>query len=479
MVRLSNFKFIHLIAVIYLFILPVYSQVETPKWTLDKVQEEDAYTIGTQAYLYYVAPFMMYSVLYQSQRVPYFEYKDGMPFNTWTKVSDLGNPQNTKQVMPNVNTLYASSWLDLRKEPIVLEIPRVGDRYYSVAMMDAYMNNFRILGSRTVGPYGGKFLICSEDYNGIIPNDMQKVIAPTPMIWVLQRIAPIFTNAIEVDECKKIQNAINITPLSQYGKNEYDMMRYNEKLDLGFPDISNDPLKFFEIANEFVHINRPPEVDKGVLSLFARLNLGPDYKFRAEDLTPAQRTGLLRGMEAGKELINTYLLKGDNTFNGWMLPVKDGGNYGTNYLLRAAYTMQNIGILSPDEALYLTSYVDVDGNEYDGKNNYILHFEKDKLPRVDAFWSITLYELPSILLYENSIKRYQMGPQIEQMVYNSDGSLDIYIQHDSPKDKNKIGNWLPSPKGKFALTMRLYNPKVDMLTIGKGYTEIPGLKIIK
>jgi hypothetical protein len=466
-----------LLLVLLLFkVLPISSQVSAPTWSKDKLIEEEFYTIGTQAYLYYINPFMMNAVLYESQRVPYFQYTDGMPFNTWTKVSELANTKNSRTVMANVNTLYASAWFDLRKEPLLLKIPKVGDRYYSIAMMDAYMNNFSILGSRTIGPYGGNFLICTSDYKGIIPKGYTKVLSPTPLIWALQRIAPSNTGKEELAACKIIQDGITIVPLSQVENSNYDPMTYNTKLNLGSPDVSENPLKLFEIANKWMQINRPPIADQAVLSLFARLGLGPDYEFDSNNLTAAQKRGLLRGIEAGKEMVNNYLTNSENIYNGWTISPMDGGNYGTNYLLRAAWTMQSIGALSSDEAMYVTSYVDSDGNSYSGNNNYVLHFEKDEIPQVESFWSLTLYEIPSILLYDNPINRYQMGPQIDTMEFNKDGSLDIYIQNDRPKNKKHFNNWLPSPKGKFIVTLRFYNPKIVMKFIEQKLTPLPGLK---
>ena len=98
----------------------LFGQVEKPIWPNDKVTEETFYTIGTQAYIYSVTPFMMYSVLYQSQQVPYPGYPAGTPFNVWTMMTELANASNSRTVMPNVNTLYASSWLTYARNPYCL-----------------------------------------------------------------------------------------------------------------------------------------------------------------------------------------------------------------------------------------------------------------------------------------------------------------------------------------------------------------------
>jgi hypothetical protein len=126
--------------------------------------------------------------------------------------------------------------------------------------------------------------------------------------------------------------------------------------------------------------------------------------------------------------------------------------------MRSALTFQSIGLLSPDESVYFPVYVDGKGKILNGSSAYRIHFTREQVPRVKAFWSVTLYQLPDLFLYDNPDNRYQMGPQVPGMIVNKDGSLDIYIQHEKPKDKKISPNWLPCPKGDFMLTLRIFNP---------------------
>lgn len=456
------------------------AQVEKPTWSTDKTTEELYYAVGTQAYIYSVTPFMMYAVLYQTQQIPYEGYPKGVPFNVWTKVSSLANVKNSRTVMANVNTLYASTWLDLRNEPILLEVPEFGNRYYSLGLQDAYMNYFSIIGSRTIGGYGGKFMICGPDYHGPILSGYTKIESPTQLVWMLMRIAPTYANEKEIAICKKLQSEVTITPASQKNNPAYDPSSYNKKLDLGIPDVSKDPLKFFEIAQKYIQINQTPSGEAAFQSQFKQIGFHTSQRFNALALTSPQKKGLLRAIEAGKEMINTYITNGDNIYNGWTIQSKEMGNYGYSYLTRAALTMQSIGGFPWEEAIYVVGYKDIQGNEFDGKNNnYALHFNKDEIPQVNDFWSITMYELPSVILYDNSINRYQMGPQIEEMQFNKDGSLDIYIQHSQPIEKNKQTNWLPAPSGKFVLSLRMYNPKSNMLQLDTHKVPLPGVYPVK
>ena len=124
-----------------------------------------------------------------------------------------------------------------------------------------------------------------------------------------------------------------------------------------------------------------------------------------------------------------------------------------------------IGANSRDEALYPILDKDADGQPLDGsKAKYTMHFAKGEFPPVNAFWSLTMYDLPSQLLVKNPIDRYLINsPMLPHLKLDKDGGLTIYIQADSP-GADKQANWLPAPKAPFMLTMRYYWPKPELLS---------------
>ena len=146
--------------------------------------------------------------------------------------------------------------------------------------------------------------------------------------------------------------------------------------------------------------------------------------------------------------------------NGWMYAT-NLGNYGTNYDLRAYVAMFGLGANLPQDAIYPVAQVDANGQPFNGANNYILHFEKEQQPPVKAFWSLTMYN-PQLFFVDNPIHRYQISPQQSPVTYNPDGSLDLYIQHESP-GAAKQKNWLPAPNGPFVLMLRFYEPKDELI----------------
>jgi hypothetical protein len=122
--------------------------------------------------------------------------------------------------------------------------------------------------------------------------------------------------------------------------------------------------------------------------------------------------------------------------------------------------MGTIGIYgnTKQEAMYPVYQVDSAGKALSGANSYTLHFAPGEYPPAKSFWSLTMYDLPQSLLVANPINRYLINsPMLPDLKKDADGGLTLYVQNESP-GKDKESNWLPAPKGPFAMYMRLYWP---------------------
>ena len=139
------------------------------------------------------------------------------------------------------------------------------------------------------------------------------------------------------------------------------------------------------------------------------------------------------------------------------------GVYGNYYLKRAIVSQLGLGANLPEDAIYPLNLGDESGKPLDGASKYTLHFEKGETPPASAFWSLTLYD-PEGFQVANSLNRFAISSWMP-LKYNGDGSLDLFIQKDSP-GADRESNWLPAPGGPFNLTMRLYAPKAEAL-VGK------------
>ncbi len=142
--------------------------------------------------------------------------------------------------------------------------------------------------------------------------------------------------------------------------------------------------------------------------------------------------------------------------NGWRVPPMILGNFGAEYGPRAIVALVGLGANLPADATYPTVYVDAEGKALNGASRYTLHFEKGQMPPVNAFWSITMHDAQSFFV-GNPINRYALSSWMP-LKRNGDGSIDLYLQHDSP-GKDKEVNWLPAAEGDFHVTLRMYWPK--------------------
>ena len=104
------------------------------------------------------------------------------PFNTLVHLRNLSDHTTRLITTPNNDTLYSSALLDLTGGPIAVQVPAFGERYYSLAFIDAYTNNFAIVGTRTAGGAGGRILLVGPGWRGTASHGVQVIRAPTPQV---------------------------------------------------------------------------------------------------------------------------------------------------------------------------------------------------------------------------------------------------------------------------------------------------------
>jgi hypothetical protein len=402
------------------------------------------------------------------------------PLNTINNFRDFPNANFTDIVRPNVDTLYSIAYLDLSKEPLVLEVPMIADRYYSLQFIDAYSNNFLYIGSRMNDTKGGTYLVTGPNWQGTMPSGMKQIKAPTNSGLIGIRI--LVNGPDDVSNVHSIQDQFILSPLFVLeGKGNSTssatttvgaITNASKEIPVA-PDPALIPETgvtiYDEISSDMAN-NLPPENDSAVIAKFKTIGIGPG-------LTPSKtandtvKQALENGITNGQQLIDEKVQNIGTVVNGWSIPgliITDGkgkfefGNYGTDYLLRASVAKYGLFANSAEEAIYPTAFTDSQGQNLTGTHNYVIHFDKGQLPPVKAFWSLTLYNNASYLA-DNPINRYSVGELTPGLKNNTDGSLDIYIQNASP-GADKESNWLPAPSGDFSLNLRLYVPEGPVLT---------------
>ncbi|MGR9150586.1 DUF1254 domain-containing protein [Rhizobium leguminosarum] len=391
------------------------------------------------------------------------EYKG--PWNQIVNTPRVYTPADTAIQTPNSDTPYSWLGLDLRTEPMVLTVPPIEkDRYFSVQMIDAYTFNFAYLGSRATGNDGGSFLVAGPGWKGETPSGVKKVIrSETDFIWAAYR-TQLF-NPDDIDNVKKIQAGYKAEPLSAFlGQTAPAAAPAVDFIKTLTPKEEKTSPEFFNILNFILQYcpTDPSEIE--LMARFAKIGVGAGKTIDFDKLSPEMKAAFEQGMaDAWKELATLEKQKIDTG------EVTSGDVFGTreylknNYLYRMAGAVLGIGGNSKQEAMYPVYAVDADGKKLNGANRYALRFAPGQLPPVNAFWSLTMYELPQSLLVANPINRYLLNsPMLPQFVKDADGGLTFYVQNESP-GKDKEANWLPAPKGPFIAFMRLYWPKEEAL----------------
>jgi hypothetical protein len=221
-----------------------------------------------------------------------------------------------------------------------------------------------------------------------------------------------------------------------------------------------DAQQFFTLFARTMAHNPPPKQDSAMLKKLATIGITPGKKFNFNALPKDVQRDLHKAVGGAQLAIKQAVGSFHDLVHGWEIMRSDIGTYGTDYTRRALVAFIGIGANLPQDAVYPTTFVDSTGKPLEGNNNYIIHFAKNEIPPVNAFWSVTVYNNRSFLV-SNTINRYALGDR-DDLTFNKDGSLDIYLQHTAP-DKAHLSNWLPTPQGPFNLTMRLYWPKESVL----------------
>ncbi|MFT5888871.1 MAG: hypothetical protein ACI9BO_001694, partial [Zhongshania sp.] len=216
----------------------------------------------------------------------------------------------------------------------------------------------------------------------------------------------------------------------------------------------------------------PPAVDTVMLASLESIGVAPGEPFDSSKVNFIQRRLLGLAIAITQEKIAEQLAADRATENGWSVIRSDIGSYGVNYSIRAAVSMIGLGALPPEEASYPNAVADMNKQPLSGRSSYRIHFEPGQTPPVDAFWSLTLYDVQGFLV-GNAIERYAIGDR-DKLNFNADGSLDILIQKDAPSVSD--ANWLPAPVGQFALTLRLYSPRAEFLS---GSWQLPPVMLMQ
>jgi hypothetical protein len=423
-----------------------------------------AYTLGLQAYVFGFPYIYLPSLRWDwvTQPKPLGDITPYAPLNHFYHARTLADASYRGGGSPNQDTLYSMAWVDVGKEPIILSHPDMGDRYFTFELACMDSDNFAYVGKRTTGSKAGDFAIVGPDWEGKLPDGVQDIPrSHTPTILIFGRT--LVDGPADVATVNRIQDQYRLTPLSFWGKSGATLPASR---DVWEPfDPASDVLAEWKTMNRAMTENPPEAQLEKLIGLFDKIGVGPDQDIDAQD--DATKRGLARAAVDGRKLLNDVIASGllGKRINNWNIPPRIFGRAGLSddFLLRGSVQCLG-GIIAnePEEAAYYNTAVDGSGQPLDGGKRYTMRFAPGKLPKVHAFWSITIYG-PTYNFTPNPLNRYSIVDRTPGVKRDDDGGLTVFIRNTSP-GSDKESNWLPSTaSGPFLLVMRTYIPDTEIV----------------
>jgi hypothetical protein len=430
---------------------------------------EDTLDIAIEAYVYGFAPIRVMSKEYDqtnSTADPVYA-----PVNELYIDDTTSTPDSELWVSPNVNVIYSSAHMDLTTEPMVLYTPSIQDRYFSWEIMDAFTNAFNYIGSRNTGGLEGTYAICGPDWQGVLPVGYTRIDSPTNSVWMVARheVDPQDVDPADLATVIALVQSSVMLPLSDFIVKDpaYVNPLINKPAD-EIPELDYTGLNFYTLLNQWLTKNPPPAADDTVMESLAKIGIGPGFTTDFSAMSQANQLKFLAAEKIGLDLIKVDTFYTGQTFNGWHYNLgPQWGDWGTDYLIRAATARCCLGMNINEEAVYPVRLLGPHKMTLSGEKSYSLTIPAADLPvpvNDHGFWSLTMYDLKTASLVENTIDRYSIGNQ-NNLYKAPDGSITLYIQRDDPGgDQTK--NWLPSPQNSdpFYMLFRAYYPDEAMIT---------------
>jgi hypothetical protein len=441
-------------------LLALFMSCGSSAWSL---REEGGYLLGEEEYVYGF-PLVMMDVTREVLTATHKAGEYSAPINQFARIRTYVDPDYDNVVRISVNSLWSFAFLDLDQEPMIVTVPDAGHRYLVAQALNMWTDDFGSVGTRTPATKSGDFLIAGPNWNGTAPEGIKETFrSSTRYAWILVQISA--ASRKDFPAIHALQDKLNVTPLSAWGKpyTPPETVPVDPNVDLTATPFDQVRLMtgemFFKRLAKVLKDNPPYAADARVVEELRLLGVEAGKEFDPDTIDQQVRKGINQApWNVWKELAEgPYTM---SATNGW-LNFLNLGRYGTDYNTRAFIAYAGLGALTSADCVYPSAFVDGDGHALDAAYNYVMHFPKDGLPpSASGVWSISPYR--ENFYVRNALGRYGILSSMP-LKHNADGSLDIYIQAESP-GSDKGSNWLPTPpSGMFNLTVRIYQPKQEVL----------------
>lgn len=420
----------------------------------------DAHTIGVEGYLYLYPLVTMELTRRQMTNTEAGKFPGRGPTNTFSHIRAFPDADFRAVVRPNFDTLYSSAWIDLTDEPVVVSTPDTAGRYYLLPILDMWTDVVAAPGWRTTGTRPNAWLLAPTGWAGEIPEGTERITTSTSSVWMIGRIQ---TNGpADYPAVNALQDGLILTPLSNWISGTpvaEPTVTVNPDVDMHTEPLRQvnalTAIEYFTLAADLLTRYPPHVTDWSQLARIKRIGIIPGEPFEPARLGQATLAALETVPGAAMALMEHTAQTSARVANGWVMNTDTMGVYGNYYAKRAAVTLVGLGANQPEDAIYPLRVEPADGTRH-----HVIHMTAGGLPPVAGFWSLTMYDEVGFQV-ANPINRYAIGDR-DPLQYNSDGSLDIWIQSENPGSERE-SNWLPAPTGPFSVLLRLYGPGADAL----------------
>ncbi|ALM52030.1 DUF1254 domain-containing protein [Halomonas huangheensis] len=371
-------------------------------------------------------------------------------------LADYIEPSQRFIACPNQDVVYGLGFFDLDEEPVVVQVPDFGDRFWVYAAYDQRTDQFGELGK----PYDTKpgfYLMVGPNWDGETPEGITGVIQSSTS---LANIVPrVFMNDTDEDRAA-IQDLIDqvvVYPLADFD-GEMKTIDWSEAPAIPNPSDSGGggetqwvvPENYFDQLGGVLDAVAPLP---GEEAMYAQFRWLLDLAERDPDI---KQVLVDEAIATDEEVIKPFLRwehNGRPAGNGWNRSTNNA-EWGVDYYDRTGTARSNMFDNRPNETQYFYTDYDASGEQLVGSNSYTVTFPADALPPVNGFWSMTMYD-EAHFFADNDLGRYSLGTKNTDLQMNDDGSLTIHVGATKPEDAPE-SNWLPAPEENFSLYIRAY-----------------------
>jgi len=379
------------------------------------------------------------------------------PINHLCMLADYIDPRQRYITCPSQDLVYGFGMLDLGREPVVVQVPDFGTRFWVFQATDIRTDGFADLGLM-YGTKPGFYLLVGPDWNGAVPDGIVGTFR------ALTNIGTIIPRVFQADDradnarLQPLLRQVMAYPVSGFDgrmkSTDWSVVGSIPWVKLGAGEWQwVKPQRFFQLLSEVLAVTPPLP---GEEALYALIRSVLDAAHADRSLRKVLRES---AQEADTTLVAPLL-----QFRNFGIPLKhhwttvvNSACFGTDYFARTAVAHSNIFINRPRETRYFYQDLDRTGARLNGGKRYTLTFRKGELPPVKGFWSLTLYNKEHFFA-PNGLDRYSLGTKSQELDFAANGSLTLYVQHDRPSEE-RLANWLPAPLEDFALYLRAYWPE--------------------